>query len=91
MRACHNCLHWDVCSVREDDIACGIYKPKEKRNVKPPTNADRIQAMTDDELNDLFHDIYDSGAYDAVSYGCGHQTNSFEWTMDWLQQPAEGE
>lgn len=35
MRACHNCLHWDVCSVREDDIACGIYKPKEKRNVKP--------------------------------------------------------
>lgn len=91
MRACHNCLHWDVCSVREDDIACGIYKQKEKRNVKPQTNADRIRAMTDDELNDLFHDIYDSGAYDAVSYGCGHQTNSFEWTMDWLQQPAEGE
>ena len=56
-----------------------------------PTNADRIRSMTDDELNDLFHDIYDSGAYDAVSYGCGHQTNSFEWTMDWLQQPAEGE
>ena len=55
------------------------------------SNADRIRAMTDDELNDLFHDIYDSGAYDAVSYGCGHQTNSFEWTMDWLQQPAEGE
>lgn len=91
MRACHNCLHWDVCSVREDDIACGIYNPKEKRNVKPQTNADRIRAMTDDELNDLFHDIYDSGAYDAVSYGCGHQTNSFEWTMDWLQMPAEGE
>ena len=55
------------------------------------TNADRIRAMSDEELNDLFHDIYDSGAYDAVSYGCGHQTNSFEWTMDWLQQPAEGE
>ena len=91
MRACHNCLHWDVCSVREDDIACSIYKPKEKRNVKHQTNADRIRAMTDDELNDLFHDIYYSGAYDAVSYGCGHQTNSFEWTMDWLQQPAEGE
>lgn len=77
--------------MREDDIACGIYKPKEKRNVKPQTNADRIRAMSDEELNDLFHDIYDSGAYDAVSYGCGHQTNSFEWTMDWLQQQAEGE
>ena len=58
---------------------------------EPTTNADRIRAMTDDELNDLFHDIYDSGAYDAVSYGCGHQTNSFEWTMDWLQQPPKGE
>ena len=58
---------------------------------EPITNADRIRAMSDEELNDLFHDIYDSGAYDAVSYGCGHQTNSFEWTMDWLQQPAEGE
>ena len=55
------------------------------------SNADRIRAMTDDELNDLFHDIYDSGAYDAVSYGCGHQTNSFEWTMEWLQQPMKGE
>ena len=64
---------------------CKQYKPNYT------TNADRIRAMTDDELNDLFHDIYDSGVYDAVSYGCGHQTNSFEWTMDWLQQPAEGE
>ena len=59
--------------------------------VEQPTNADRIRAMSDDELNDLFHDIYDSGAYDAVSYGCGHQTNSFEWTVDWLQQPVEKE
>ena len=55
------------------------------------SNADRIRAMSDEELNELFHDIYDSGAYDAVSYGCGHQTNSFEWTMEWLQKPAEGE
>ena len=64
---------------------CKQYKPNYT------TNADRIRAMTDDEMNDLFRDIYDSGAYDAVSYGCGYQTNSFEWTMDWLQQPAEGE
>ena len=55
------------------------------------SNADRIRAMSEEELNNLFHNIYDSGAYDAVSYGCGHQTNSFNWTMDWLQQPAEGE
>ena len=54
-----------------------------------PTNADRIRSMTDDELNDLFHDIYNAGVDDASSYEWGHRKNSFEWTMDWLQQPAE--
>ena len=53
------------------------------------TNADRIRSMTDDELNELFHDIYNAGAEDAVAYEWGKRTNSFEWTMDWLKQPAE--
>ena len=54
-----------------------------------PTNADRIRSMTDDELNDLFNDIYNAGVDDAVEYEWGHRTNSFEWTMEWLQKPAE--
>ena len=45
--------------------------------------------MSDDELNELFHDIYNAGAEDAVAYEWGQRTNSFEWTMEWLQQPAE--
>ena len=53
------------------------------------TNADRIRSMTDDELNDLFHEIYNAGVDDAVAYEWGQRTNSFEWTMEWLQQPAE--
>ena len=78
MRACHNCLHWDVCSVREDDIACGIYKPKEKRNVKPQTNADHIRAMTDEDLAKLL---------------CctGWRMIEQKECLEWLQQPAEGE
>ena len=52
-------------------------------------NSNKIRSMTDDELNDLFHEIYDAGVDDAVAYECGQRTNSFEWTMDWLQQPAE--
>ena len=52
------------------------------------TNADRIRAMSDEELNELFHEIYNAGAEDAVAYEWGQRTNSFEWTMDWLQQPA---
>ena len=53
------------------------------------TNADKIRSMKDDELNDLFHEIYDAGAEDAVAYEWGIRTNSFEWTMEWLKQPAE--
>ena len=52
-------------------------------------NADKIRSMTDDELNDLFHEIYNAGVDDASSYEWGQRTNSFEWTMDWLQKPAE--
>ena len=56
---------------------------------KPYSNADRIRNMTDEELNDLFYEIYNAGVEDAVSYEWGQRTNSFEWTMEWLQQPAE--
>ena len=56
---------------------------------KPYSNADRIRSMNDDELNDLFNEIYNAGVEDAVSYEWGHRTNSFEWTMEWLRQPAE--
>lgn len=64
-------------------------------NVSPTgqkaTNADRIRSMSDDELNELFNDIYNAGAEDAVAYEWGRRTNSFEWTMDWLKQPPKGE
>ena len=56
---------------------------------KPATNADRIRSMSDDELNDLFYEIYNAGVEDASSYEWGQRTNSFEWTMDWLQMPTE--
>ena len=56
---------------------------------KPYSNADRIRAMSDEELNDLFNEIYNAGVEDAVSYEWGQRTNSFEWTMEWLQQPTE--
>ena len=56
---------------------------------KEKTNADCIRSMTDEELNELFYDIYNAGAEDAVAYEWGQRTNSFEWTMEWLQHPAE--
>ena len=56
---------------------------------KQQTNADRIRSMSDDELNDLFYEIYNAGVEDASSYEWGQRTNNFEWTMDWLQMPTE--
>ena len=56
---------------------------------KSKTDADRIRSMTDDELNEMFHEIYNAGAEDAVAYEWGQRTNSFEWTIEWLQKPAE--
>ena len=35
---------------------------------KSQTNADCIRSMTDDELNELFHEIYNAGEEDAVAY-----------------------
>ena len=64
---------------------CKQYKPNYA------TKADRIRAMSDDELNELFHEIYNAGVDDASSYEWGQRTNSFEWTIEQLQQPAEGE
>ena len=59
------------------------------QNFCEKTNAQKIRSMSDDELNELFHDIYNAGAEDAVSYEWGQRKNSFEWTMEWLQNPAE--
>ena len=44
---------------------------------KKQTNADRIRAMTDDELNKLFHEIYNAGAEDAVAYEMGTTDKQF--------------
>ena len=60
-----------------------------KKGCESMNNADKIRSMTDDELNDLFHEIYDAGAEDAVAYEWGQLAKSFEWTMEWLQKPAE--
>ena len=54
----------------------------EKATKKPQTNADRIRAMSDEELAtdllDMFQDICEDGV------------PSKEWMLEWLKQPAEG-
>ena len=83
---CDRCVAHSMCGEL-GDIALNCID----RIITRQTNAQKIRSMTDDELNDLFHEIYNAGVDDAVAYEWGQRTNSFEWTMEWLQKPAEGE
>lgn len=56
------------------------------------TNADRIRAMTDEELEDFLREVYDTGSKSAEAWYCGEgHRHGFEWAEDWLKQPAEVE
>ena len=77
----------DCCNSGAKQYMCKCKKPCDA--IIPMTNAQKIRSMSDDELNELFHDIYNAGAEDAVAYEWGQRTNSFEWTMEWLQKPSE--
>ena len=82
---CHSrCIHAgkDREFICINGVSCKITKEK------PHSNADRIRSMTDDELNDLFNEIYNAGVDDAAAYEWGQRINSFEWTMDWLRKPS---
>ena len=53
-----------------------------------PTNADRIRTMTDEDLVSFLWEVFEAGIEDALYYQQGRKC-SFEWTEDWLQQPAK--
>lgn len=79
----------DGCKVKKCGGFCQLTNTAQPITEYRMTNADRIRAMSDEKLHELLHEIYNAGAEDAVAYEWGQRTNSFEWTMDWLQQPAE--
>ena len=49
----------------------------------PMTNADRIRAMSDEDLAKFLSSIYGSGTND------GNMRDGFIWGADWLRQSAE--
>ena len=77
------------CKVKEYGGVCQLTNTPQPITEYRMTNADQIRSMSDDELNELFYEIYNAGVEDAVSYEWGQHKNSFEWTMEWLQQPVE--
>ena len=79
----------DGCKVKAYGGVCPLTNTAQPFTEYRMTNADRIRSMTDDELNDLFNEIYNAGEEDAVAYEWGQRTNSFKCTLKWLQQPEE--
>ena len=65
-----------------------VINPAKDTNVL--TNADRIRAMSDEELYDLFREIYNAGCDDATAWEWGTRQNTFIWDEEWLKQPADG-
>ena len=92
MRTCHNCACDPVCDHNWNGWeTCGnwIQKPG-----KPPTNADRIRAMSDEELSEFISRI-EIGDFGQQVYGktfcdmCKGQYECDDCILWWLQQPAE--
>ena len=82
MSDCRQCADFNWCAEHED---CGLFKPK------PQTNADRIRAMTDEELDKFLGDVQ----WDVANY-CGGVTQKQEYPvpeqrgawLDWLKEEA---
>lgn len=89
--SCFECSNKDsiLCSI------CGIAKDgaREHFNQKPITNADRIRAMSDEELAEFFHDmVQDCGCNNVPCQQFCKAARSCElaW-LNWLKKEVEGE
>lgn len=58
---------------------------EEEQTIKPHTNADRIRAMTDEELANMVVCPHAKTKWDKCKNDC------FACRLEWLQQPAEGD
>lgn len=76
---CENCTKYDDCRAGAGlTYPCGAYQPK------TVTNADRIRAMSDEELAELLCSMtycYECSYKNACTHDDGY--------LDWLRQPAE--
>ena len=97
MATCQICRYAGNTKDKQPCADCIGYSKYEYE--KPQTNADRIRAMSDEELAELFDGIVDNGR--SCSLICGDldnckRNNSIERIcknhyLKWLKQPAEGE
>ena len=88
MKGCKNCPAYAKCTVTYRGSACSALRSTYGIDTDPEiiTNADRIRAMSDEELLDFMKKSV------ANAYMCKiMRTEPMFLTLDWLQQPAEEE
>ena len=93
MNHCGNCAnydrqrekHTDVCATCITAYVNGERQEPSHWRCIPMTNADRIRAMTDEELAVITMCPYNFGA----EIDCYHAGSCVECTTKWLKQPAE--
>ena len=83
MSDCRKCADFEWCMEYEE---CGLFKPKIM------TNADRIRAMTDEELSYYLDGLAGDGCPPQMSPVCNkerYKCNVRKCWLDWLKQEAE--
>lgn len=86
MKFCKDCWNFDRCNAigRTVDFAVDDGVCREFDECKPQTNADRIRAMSDEELAKfLYTDPMCEGQRYCSEYGCE------DCILDWLRQPVK--
>ena len=76
----------DTCGKKQYGYLCDgcIHDPSATDKYEPQTNADRIRAMSDEDLARYMAEIIDN----IDSQTCCYSNISDEW-LSWLKQPAE--
>ena len=78
---CWGTKECEACSCGGDESKCDFYEDKRKKAIPKTTNADRIRAMSDEELADWIIGVIQHGG--VIPYG------GTGVTRDWLKQESE--
>ena len=77
-----------VCRFLEAlDMAIAALREQEGKDTNVPTNADRIRAMTDEELAEFIATTFENGRISA--FAIYPELTENHCGLDWLQMPAE--
>ena len=79
---CNICINGKMPTYSATCVECGL----SRKNFKPITNADRIRAMTDEELaNWYFNEFFPNAPY-CNKLECYRDSPCEQCLLDWLKQ-----